>query len=323
MPEPLLYLKAMGTAAVASALIVLAMASARRPASATRLNSACVLGLGCGLALGYLTLSLRVAWPPANGLDRFLTIVVPAALGIEWFAGVPRVARWLAWFLRISLAATVARILLHDSVYLSDSGSGGTPWESVATLTLCGVLLVALWGLLAWLAERSPGVSISLTLALAIQCSGVTVMMAGYIQGGAATIPLAAALVGTALGIRIILPRCDTPTIPNAAASFAAPAILGVGVVGLFGVLFIGNFFGRISTGSALVMLLAPLLCWTTEFPVLRNRKPLFVGSLRLVLVAIPLVMLLVRAKRDFDRDMAPLLRNNTGLHSSSKLNDK
>jgi predicted PurR-regulated permease PerM len=93
-----------------------------------------------------------------------------------------------------------------------------------------------------------------------------------------------------------------------ALANLSAPAIVGVGVVGLFGLLFVGHFFGRLSTGYGLAMLLSPLLCWVTEMPPLRHRKPWVVGSLRLVLIAIPLLVVLAAAKRDFDRDMAPLL---------------
>jgi hypothetical protein len=84
-------------------------------------------------------------------------------------------------------------------------------------------------------------------------------------------------------------------------------------VVGLFGLLFIGLYFGRLSTAAALAMLLAPLLCWATEIPILRNRSPRIVGSLRLVLVAIPLLVVLSLAKRDFDRNMAPLLGDLPG----------
>ena len=67
-------------------------------------------------------------------------------------------------------------------------------------------------------------------------------------------------------------------------------------------------------------MFLAPLLCWVTEIPLLRNRKPWIVGTVRLTLVAIPLVVVLVAAKRDFDRDMAPLLvrSSSTSLSTSA-----
>jgi hypothetical protein len=304
MPEPLLYLKAMGAAATVSAMFVLAMGGVRRSPSAAWLHSACVLGIGLGLAVGYYVLSLRLAWPPVSGLDRFLMLVIPAALGIELIAGFQRVPRRVAWFLRMGLAATIPRILLHGSVYLNGSGNDLTVWQAGTTLAVCGALLAGLWGLLACLSRRSPRVSIPLALCLTTQCAGVTVMMAGYIKGGAAAFPLAATLAATTFGARLITKRC------GATASFGAPAILGFGVVSLFGLLFVGRFFGRLSTGSALAMLLAPLLCWATEIPLLRHRKPWLTGTLVLVLVAIPLVAVLVLAKRAFDRDMAPLLGN-------------
>jgi hypothetical protein len=57
-----------------------------------------------------------------------------------------------------------------------------------------------------------------------------------------------------------------------------------------------------------LILMLAPLLCWGTELSQLRCRPAWVVGSLRLLLVAIPLTALLLQAKRKFDRDTAPLL---------------
>lgn len=302
MPEPLLYLKAMGAAAIVSAMIVLAMVLARRHASTTWLNFSCVVGIGLGLVVGYGVVSLRLAWPPANGLDRFLTITVPLALGIELIAGFQNVPRWVAWLLRMSLAATIPRILLHGSVYLSGSTDGWTRWQTGSALVVCGALLAGVWSLLFWLSQRSPGISIPGALCLPILCAGLTVMMAGYIKGGVAAFPLVATLVATTIGARLMAKRSV------ALAQFRVPAIVGVGVVGLFGLLFLGRFFGRLSTGCTLAMLLSPLLCWVTEMPRLRHKKPWLVGSLRLVLVAIPLLVVLAAAKRNFDRDMAPLL---------------
>ena len=74
------------------------------------------------------------------------------------------------------------------------------------------------------------------------------------------------------------------------------------------------HFFGELSAVSALAILLAPLLCWATEIRLLRHRKPWIVGSVRLVLVAIPLMLVLTEAKSDFDRDMAPLLVPTSAL---------
>ena len=294
MPDPLLYLLALGTAVVVSAACVWAM-TRLRPDSNAWWNSAGILGMGTGLVAGYAVLAMRSAWPPVNGLDRFLMIVVPATFGIELIAGVPSVPLGVGWFLRISLAVLTPRILLHASVYLSAGESG-------MSLAACGVLLIGTWALLSWLSQRSPGVSIPIALGLSTQCAGLTVMMAGYIKGGAAAIPLVATLVATPLVTKRITKRWGAPS------GDTSQGIIGIGVVGLFGLLFIGRFFGRISTGSALAMQLAPLLCWSTETPWIRNQKPWLVGSLRLALVAIPLFIVLALAKRDFDRDMAPLL---------------
>ena len=314
MPEPLLYLKAIGAAAVVSAMFVLAMAGLRRPAGAGRLNAACVFAIGFGLAIGYYVLALQVAWPPKSALDRFLTIVLPAALVVELIGGFQRVPRWVVWLLRLALAAAIPRILLHGSVYLGDYSNAWTLWQATMVLAISGGLLASVWSLLAWLPQRSPGVAIPISLCLATQCAGLTVMMAGYIKGGAAAFPLTMVLLATTIASRLMMKGSDlqnnvgSPTKVNAMANFAAPAVIGVGVVGLFSLLFTGRFYGRLSTGPALVMLLAPLLCWLTELPFLRHRNPWLVGTLRLTLVAIPLLVVLVLAKRDFDRDMAPLL---------------
>ena len=89
----------------------------------------------------------------------------------------------------------------------------------------------------------------------------MTVMMAGYLKGGAAAFPVAATVVSTATAAKLITKRCGTPAIVGSLA------IIGIGVVSLFGFLFIGVFFGRLSTGYALAMLFIPLSGWATEVP--------------------------------------------------------
>lgn len=306
MPDPRVYLKVMGAAGAVSALFVLAIAG-RRPANTTRLNAACLLSIGFGLAAGFQTMSLPSAWPPANGLDRFVTIIIPALLGIESIAAFPRVPRRAAWFLRIGLAAVIPRILLHGSTYLSGTDDDWDLRQVHMAQAVGSALLAGVWILLVWLSERSPGVSIPFGICLTIQCAGLAVMLAGYIKGGAAAFPLVATLATTAIGVKLISKWSGAP------ANFDVPATLGIGVVGLFSILFIGRFFGRLSTGCALTILLTPLVCWVTELPQLRHRSPWLVGLVRLVLVAIPLTVVLAAAKRDFDRKMAPLLGMATG----------
>jgi hypothetical protein len=302
MPDPLLYLRAMGAAGIVSVTFVLAMVRARPCAGRTWLNSVCVIGFGLGLAAGCCVSSLRLRWPPANGLDRLLMIVVPAVLGIEFIAGMQRVPRWVAWLLRMTLAASIPAILLHGSIYLSGHDEEWPRWRAGVVMTVCSALLAGVWGLLLRLSRRSAGVSMSLTLCLTMQCAGLTVMMAGYIGGGAVAFPLVGALLATSIGSRFPLPYVGVST------SFVAPVIPGIGIVGLFGLIFIGCFFGRLPSGAAVAMLLAPLLCWVSEVPQLRHQKPWLIGMLRLVLVAIPLVAVLLVAKREFDHGMAPLL---------------
>lgn len=65
--------------------------------------------------------------------------------------------------------------------------------------------------------------------------------------------------------------------------------ITSLGVVGLFGRLFIGRYFGRLATGCAIILYLVPLLRRITEMPQMRRRSPWVLGVLRLFLIAIPL----------------------------------
>src|SRR5579863_8713516 len=260
MPEPLLYLESMGAAAIASVLCVLAIAARRQPITAPQFNSTCVLALGLGIVAGKCVLSPNLVWPPVNGLDRLMTIVVPAALGIELAAGFQRVPPKVAWILRLVLAMAIPPILLHGSIYLESSNGYWSAGQAGTALAAGTTLLTAMWALLIWLSRRSSsGVSISLALALATQCAGVAIIMAGYIKGGATAFPLAATLAATTLGGAL-------------AGIRPVPAILGIGVVQLFSILSIGCFFGRLSTGCALALLLSPLLCWATEIRQLRSR---------------------------------------------------
>src|SRR4051812_34592743 len=110
MPDPLLYGAALGTATVVSAVVVLSIAWLGKPVSTGRLQSAAVVGIASALGAGYYALLLHVAWPPLNGLDRFLTIVLPAALCIELAATISRVPRSLVWLLQFTLASTMGRI---------------------------------------------------------------------------------------------------------------------------------------------------------------------------------------------------------------------
>lgn len=290
MPDPVLYAEAVIAAAGASALFVLAFGWVRRPPTAIWVNLACVAGVGLGLVLGCLVLRIRPAWPPANGLDRFLSMILPAAAVIELIGGMPDVPRRLAWLLRMGLAGVSGRILLHRSSYLVGAW---TAIQAALVLGSCAIVLALVWNLLVRLSNRAPGVSILLAIAQASLCGGMAIMMAGYLTGGEATLPLSGALVGAGGASFLLITR---PALPGA---------IGIGVVGLFCLLFIGRFFGELSTGRALLVFLAPLLCWASELPMSRGRRPWLIATARLALVAIPLIVVLILAKQDLDRKLA------------------
>ena len=297
MPEPLLYIKAMGIAAIVSALFVFSFARwGHAKNDSAMLNKFCVFGIGLGLTAALYVLRLNLTWPPANGLDRLLSIVVPITLFVELLGGFKRTPEWLVWCLRFGIALLIPRILLHNSVYVRFFDEQWTRWHAFGLTISCSLFLVTAWRSLYWLQKRWPGISILSSLSLTTLCAGITIMMAGYVQGGAVAFPVAMSLAGVTLAHRIIEKHA------NSVAS------LGFGVVSLFGVLFIGRFFGRLSTSGALVLMCAPLLCWIAELRLIKRQKPWVIETVRVTLVAILLLIVLMIAKRTFDREMAPLL---------------
>ncbi|MGY8770120.1 MAG: hypothetical protein ACKVH8_17020 [Pirellulales bacterium] len=302
MPDPILYLKVIAATAIISTACVLLIAALQRSGKKNCLGIGCAAAIGCGLIVGCYLLSLQMAWPPRSAIERFLTLVLPLVLTIELVAGFNRLPHWSVWLLRGTLALILPRILLHGSVYLSGEEYGWPLWQTYFVPLVGGVLLVGMWSLLLRLTERSSGSSISLTIQMSTLCAGFTVMMAGYIKGGSIAFLLVAALLVTTIGGSLLFKRSDE------SEDNGMPVIIGVGVIGLFSFLFIGRYFGELTTGTALVVLLAPLLCWTTELPLLRNQKPWFVDIFHLFLVAIPLLIVLFLAKREFDKNMSPLL---------------
>src|SRR4051794_14598171 len=118
MPDPFLYSLAMIGAASVSMLFILTLGWLFRANSSGRINLVAVPGIGLGLATGFAILKLQLDWPPTNAIGRFLLIVIPISIGIEFVGSFVRLPRWVVWLLRMLLAAATGRILLHASVYL-------------------------------------------------------------------------------------------------------------------------------------------------------------------------------------------------------------
>jgi hypothetical protein len=255
-----------------------------------------VIGLAFGVALGLFALQLSVAWPPANALDRFVTIVLPAAFVVEIVAASGQVS-FRAWqaLLRLALIGNSGWILLFGSVYLRWDQNGGQNWQWIVLILVTAALLIIVWLLMTRLMDRARDGSIPISIAMTACFAGLLVMMAGYLKGGAAAFPLASALVGVA------------------AASYRLQLVeltgtIFIGIVGLFGILFIGRFFGGLTNWTAVVVLLAPLSGWFCEIPILRQPDGWKRFMLRLIVVAIPLAIVFVCAWIEFKREMGPLL---------------
>ncbi|MBC7966363.1 MAG: hypothetical protein H7Z17_10630, partial [Fuerstia sp.] len=83
MPDPISYLKASIAAVVASAMIVLAFRLVMRKSVHSFAAVICLLAVGGGVVTGYGVLQFSWTWPPANALNRFLLIVLPATVVME------------------------------------------------------------------------------------------------------------------------------------------------------------------------------------------------------------------------------------------------
>lgn len=297
MPDPLLYVQALLAAAGVSLFTTLVVVRIKPPATSLRIQMGSLLGFLFGLIAGCVVLRIGIRWPPANGLDRLLGIVIPAATVFELLTSANPTGGY-ARIVRLLLAFATARILLHGSVYLREGAEGWSTLQAITVWIVSGVAVVLSRKTLIALAQSPGGVSVGIALGLAIVCSGLTISLAGYLQGGAAALLFGTALCGAALATN----RLDNGKLPN--------ALLGMGVTGLFSFLVVGRFFGALDSSTSLALFGAPLLCWCSE--VFNSpQRPLSSGAvtlIRLAVVACPLLVILYLAKLTFERDMLPLL---------------
>ncbi len=160
MPEPLLLVKAVALAAGLAGMVQLlawwslgAFGVAVLPKvprlQQTRIAVGGALGVGIGFVAGARALGQWPHWPPIEDRDRFLTLLLPAAILVECLASLPRVRPWLAWGMRLVLSAVSAPILLYGTTYLAElTGPGSREWSDrqMATwLTGMAAALTILW----------------------------------------------------------------------------------------------------------------------------------------------------------------------------------
>src|SRR4051794_8331960 len=138
-------LLATGLATLSAALALLACGWPWRQPGRVRVTLGWALGVGLGFALGCLVVGVPVSWPPPRDQGRLLLVVWPAAVLAECLAAVPRVPRMVAWTARLVLAGSVARVMLHGTVYLIDyAGPGSSDWSAAQAFAWLGGLAAAL-----------------------------------------------------------------------------------------------------------------------------------------------------------------------------------
>jgi hypothetical protein len=253
-----------------------------------------VTGVGGAFYVGCRLLGRWPHWPPRDADDRLLVIVLPAVLVVELLAALSPVPRWLAWALRLAVAAAAAPVVLYSPLYVA--GSGKAEWSPPEAALIMGRLAVALgavWAVLGLLLHRAPGRSVPFALAGASAAAGATVMLSGDFTGGQLGLALAAALAGAAAGSLLVR------------GAPGASAALGVGLVGLYSLLLIGHFFASLTAEHAKLLGLAPLLAWLPELPYVRKVSPWARGLVRVALVAAPLVLVVAQAQRQFAENSA------------------
>jgi hypothetical protein len=297
MPDYVLLVQGFLLAAVVAGLALLIIA---RPANPVpwRMAAGWVTGLGAGIYCGCARLREGPHWPPLEDRDRFLVILLPLALAVEFAAMLLPTPRWIAWMLRIAVATAAAPILLYNSSYLADlSGPGSAEWNRAGTalvLGFSGVILAAIWGLLAVLQARTSDRVLAPVLVFTALASGATVVLCGYFRGGQFALPIAGAIAGVTLA-SYALPKQPT-----------GDPCLGVSMIGIFTVTFIGRFYGSLPTSSAIGLLFAPLLFWIAEIPALRKLPSAARAAIGVVGVLAALVLIVAWAQ----------IRFNAALHA-------
>ncbi len=119
MPDPMVVLLALGTAAVVAAAVLLLCGWPWRGPRPGRLAAGWVVGVGAAFYLGCRVLGLWPRWPPREDLDRFLLLVLPAAVAVELLAAVPKVPRRLIWALRVWPSRPRPRFRRHSTAQVT------------------------------------------------------------------------------------------------------------------------------------------------------------------------------------------------------------
>jgi hypothetical protein len=288
MPDVKLLLEAAFAAGGLAAVVFLAFALPWKLPRPKLFTAGGALGIGIGFFVGCLVLGQALHHLPGEATDRLFLILLPATVVAEIVAAIVSQRRWVACIPRALVAVPAGWILLQGSVYLTGSWSAREKWLYLGGMA--GGLFIS-WLSLDRLAARSPSRAIPLALGMTAGVAGITIMLSGYATGGQMGVPLSAALAAVALASFLITDPVEWR------------GTIGVGVAMLFSLLALGRFFGDLTTLHAVLLFIAPLLAWIGELPLLKKIRAWQRAVLQLLIVAVPLAVVVVRAQRQFAAD--------------------
>jgi len=292
----------LGASAVAAALGALgARISRREPALA---SVAVIVAFAWGVVAGLFLLRALPALPPTTGLDRFLVILLPVALAIEAEAA----AHWLGGFWltaeRGCVALLAVPVLLHGSVWLE----GGLP---AVVILAAALFLWASWEGITGEVRATGDRIVAVVTVGSLVVAGLSIAMAGWLKGGLVALPLAGALAG-ALAAEWRGEPVERGS-RDAHRPSGLPGLTAAGLVALFGLVVVGRCFGRLGSAAALLILVAPLLAVVPVgigrmFPDSAAERLLRSAPYRILLALVPLGIVMIGAKADFDARLGRLL---------------
>jgi len=249
MPDPVAIVIAVAASGIVTALVLLAF---RQLGNSPGVATGWPLAVGLGFVIGAIMLGFRPRGVLATDQERLFVLVVPLAVAIEaWIALKPMSIAQMV-LARGCVALSSGPLLLLGSVYMTGGSGGWSLAERVCFLFGLGISILIPWLALVALQRRRPAPAISLSLAATSLAAGITTMLSGYASAGQFALPLAATLAVAAFAV-------------PAAAIPRAPGAVGVGWICLAGVLFIGRFFGSLTTLHGVLLGVTPLVCWLAE----------------------------------------------------------
>ena len=307
MPDGLVFAQAFFASMGVSMLVLLTPILFRRLTGRIRThesNTDSMQALGsiaAGIAAGCHVLQFPWTWPPANAIERFLELLVPGTLLIHLISALSSHPEGKGRLLRQLPPLACPLLILYGSIYLRApvSIAGRSLPSGIAapliTLACTAALLAAVHVTQSLTRQTSPFVT-GLLITLTLPATGIAIMLAGYIKGGSAALPLAGSLLATVVGLHFIPPPPRRHTLPE------------IAMLVLFGLLMIGHFYGRISLLQAAGLLGSPLLAAVAPLP--KRIRSLRTDTLRfrLLLLTLLLSVQLSLAAWEFFVRMTPLL---------------